>query len=256
MAIAWDRAAVIRTSIAEKIHAEGTAVGTTLKSTSPSIAEALGYTPLDFLFIDRQHGSPVYERLEEIVRAADVHDLPVLVRVPKDDLHLITYCLDIGVTGIMLPQTEDVDFVREAAEHVRYGDGRSLATTSRAAGFGSLDKDAYIDFVNEEVALIPQIESEAGAELVPELAEIEAVRSLAIGPGDLSYSMGVPAGSDEVLAVVDRLIDSATEHDCPIGSFVGTPEAIDRYAGRAAFLVYNSDVGLLTSHFNAVLGGE
>lgn len=86
-----------RSAFAATITDDRTAVGTTLKSASPDAAEALGYTPLDFLFVDRQHGTPVVETLADIVRAADLTDLSVIVRVPREDTSAVTILLDLGV---------------------------------------------------------------------------------------------------------------------------------------------------------------
>jgi len=240
-------------SLATSFEEDAPQIGTTLKSCSPAIAEALGFTPLEFLFVDRQHGFPVSERLEHVVRAADLHGLPVVVRVPKDDLSMITYFLDIGVSGVMLPQIEDPEILREASEHVRYHDGRSIATTSRAAGFGKIDRDQYVEHVNEELALIPQIETEAGVEVVDEVARLEASTAVAIGPGDLAKSMGVTSGGVEVKTAVDDIFDTVEANGCRAGTFVGDESGIDRYADRAAFVICNSDIGLLMSQYDDLL---
>lgn len=240
-------------SLATSFEEEKPQMGTTLKSCSPAIAEALGYTPLDFLFVDRQHGFPVFDRLEHIVRAADLNDIPVVVRVPKDDLSMITYFLDIGVSGVMLPQIEDPDIVREASEHVRFHDGRSIATTSRAAGFGDHDRGEYIDHVNEDLALIPQIETDAGVEIVDEVAQMEESTVVAIGPGDLAKSMGATPGGAEVGEAVNEIFDTVESNGSDAGIFVGGRSGIEQYEDRAAFLICNSDIGLLMSDFEGLL---
>jgi len=242
-----------RPSLAAELIDDRTSMGTTLKSVAPNMAEAMGHTPLDFLFIDRQHGSPVTDGIEHIIRAADLNALPVLVRVPTSDPSRITFLLDAGVTGIMLPQVEDPSFVAEANERIRYRDGRSIATTSRAAGFGGWDREAYVDHVNHDLALLPQIETRAGVEVVGEIARMEAVTSLAVGPGDLAKSLGVAPGSDDVLATIEEVFETAHANDCPVGIFVGDKKGIERYIDDATFLIYNSDVGLVTAHLNEVL---
>lgn len=245
-----------RTSFVQRLLAADPAVGTVLSSVSPALAEALGYTPLDFLFVDRQHGPPVTEGLEAIVRSADLTDTPVVVRVPRGDTSMITFLLDAGVRGIMLPQVADPAVVREASSHLRYGDGRSLASASRAARFGRVSKEDYADYVNDELALLPMIETEAGAAAVDEIAGMDEVTALAIGPGDLAWSLDVAMGSDAHRTAIDRIFEAGAANDCPVGIFVASPEDIDRYADRAAFVIYGSDVGILASHFEAVLGGE
>lgn len=243
-----------RSSLAARLLVDDLAIGTVLGSVSPTVAEALGYTPLDFLFVDRQHGSPVTEELEEIVRSADLTNTPVVVRVPRGDMSMITYLLDSGVRGIMLPQIEDAAAVRGASSHVRYSDGRSLASTSRAAKFGNVSKKDYADYVNEELALLPMIETEAGVDAADEIAVLDEVTALTIGPGDLAWSLDVTIGSDAHSAAIDRVFEVGTAHDCPVGIFVASPEDIERYADRAAFVIYGSDIGILSAHYHEVLG--
>lgn len=241
-------------SVREAIESDGPAIGTTLKSVAPNVAEALGTTPLDFLFVDRQHGSPVEEGLEHVVRAADVNDLPVIVRVPRGDTSMITYLLDIGVAGIMLPQIESTETVVEAGSHVRYRDGRSIATTSRAASFGAQPRERYVEYVDRDVALLPQLESEAGVEIAGEVADLAETTTIAIGPGDLSRSLGADPGDAVVEEAIDDVFDAANRSGCGAGIFVGDPAGIERYEDVASFVIYNSDVGLLMNHFEELLG--
>lgn len=244
------------TSLAAQITSDESIVGTNLKSVSPVMAEALSYTSLDFLFIDRQHGTPVMETLENIVRAADIQDVPVVVRTPKDDLSLITFLLDMGVRGIMPPMVEDPEFVREVSSHMRYKDGRSQGSYTRAARWGNVPRDRYGEYVNEDLALLPMIETAAGLDAVDELSGMEEVTSLTIGPGDLAHSVGVPRGSDEHYDVIDDIFERAEVNDCPVGLFTPSPEDVERYADRASFRIFGSDVTLASRTLEDVLGEE
>ena len=245
-----------RSSFAARVTDDRTAVGTTLKSASPDAAEALGYTPLDFLFVDRQHGTPVFETLSHIVRAADLTDLPVIVRVPRADSSEVTFLLDLGVRGIVIPQVETPEVVQEMSSHVRYADGRSLGSYTRAARFGNVPKDRYAAYVNEELALLPMIETVAGLDAVDDLASMDEVTALTIGPGDLAWSLGVPFDSEEHVEAIDEIFDRAAAYDCPVGIFAPTVAHVERDLDRAAFLVHSSDVSLATAHFETLLGND
>lgn len=166
---------------------------------------------------------------------------------------MITYLLDIGVSGIMLPQVEDPETVREASEHVRFRDGRSLSTTSRGANFGDTGRGRYIEHVNEELALIPQIETEDGVEVVDEVAQLAESTVVAIGPGDLAKSMGATPGGPEVDETIDAIFEIAGRNNYDAGIFVGDEVGIERYEDRASFIICNSDIGLLMSEFDRLL---
>ncbi|MFP8956605.1 HpcH/HpaI aldolase family protein [Natrialbaceae archaeon A-CW3] len=239
-----------RQSFAELVNRPELAMGTNLKSGSPVMAEALGYSDLDFLLIDRQHGSPLMEGLEEVVRAADLQDVPVVVRTPKDDTSMITYLLDTGVRGIMLPMVEDVETVREASAHMRYEDGRSLGSYTRAARFGNVPKPRYAEYVNEELALLPMIETTAGLDIVDELSSMPEVTALAIGPGDLAWSIGVPYDSPEHHDALDEIFEVAAANDCPVGTFAPAVSHVEQFRDRAAYLIHSSDVSITMGHFD------
>ena len=239
-------------SVRQVIERNEPAVGTTLKSIAPNNAEALGCTPLDFLFIDRQHGSVLHENLEHVVRAADLNDLPVIVRVPSDDLSIITYLLDVGVAGIMLPQIENPETVIEASKRTRFSDGRSIATTSRAAEFGACSSEEYVDYVNNEIALIPQLETQDGVGVASQVASLDESSFIAIGPGDLSKSLNADPSDEIVQSAIDDVFEAGSNHGCGTGIFVSEPSGISEY-DDAAFVIYNSDVGVVMDHFNRVL---
>lgn len=240
-------------SLARDLAGDELTVGTMLKSTSATMAEALGYTDVDFLFVDRQHGSPVLEKLEHVVRAADLNDLPVAVRVPRDDPSMITYLLDAGVRGVLLPQVESAEVVEEASTHVRYADGRSLGTTTRAARFGAIAKDDYVDYVDDALALCPMVETERGLENVDAIARSPGTTGLVIGPGDLSFSLGTEFGSPGFREAVDSILEAGARHDCPVGMFVMDEDELDRYAERLSFTIYGKDVRIVTDHVTEVV---
>lgn len=73
------------------------------------------------------------------------------LRVPREDMSLITIFLDSGVLGVILLQIEDTAVVREASSHTQYERGRSLASSSRATKFSHVSKADYADYVNNDL---------------------------------------------------------------------------------------------------------
>lgn len=240
-------------SLVKEIEADKLTVGTMLKSMSVNMAEALSYTDIDFIFVDRQHGSPVLEELEHITRAAELNDMPVVVRVPRDDMSMITYLLDVGARGIILPQVESVNTIEEASSHIRYADGRSLGTTTRAAHFGAIEKGDYIDYVDNSLAFCPMIETERGLENVEKIAASPKTTAIVIGPGDLSFSLDTEYGSTRFREAVDDIFDVAAQHGCPVGMFIMNEDELDLYADRASFAIYGQDVSIVTEHVTRVV---
>ena len=167
---------------------------------------------------------------------------------------MVTYLLDNGVRGIMVPQVEQVETVLRMSAHVRYRDGRSLGSTTRAAKFGNVPKPEYGEWVDEALALLPMVETAAGLEIVDDLARLDEVTAITIGPGDLAASLDTEFGSEAHQKAIDDVFAAAEAHDCPVGIFVGSETDLDQYRDRAAFVVYGSDIGLLAAEYQRVLG--
>lgn len=220
------------------------AIGTVIKSGSPNIVEALGYTDLDFVLIDRQHAAPGLETIENMLRAADLNDLPAIVRLPQEDLDLVSNVLDAGAGGVMLPQTETIDQVDRLAEHVRYDAGRSFSPNTRAGRFGHGGLD--FDTIDNALAVIPQIESRTGLDNVDAIAAHDAVTTLAIGPQDLSLSLGLDRESEAFNDALEELFAA----ECGAGTFVSGPDDLADFRGRAPFVACGSDIGLVTDVFS------
>ena len=81
-----------------------TLIGTIVSSTDPATAEVLTECGFDWLFIDAEHGPHETTDLLPVLRAVD-HRIPCIVRVPASEEIPIKKTLDIGVTGIIAPQT-------------------------------------------------------------------------------------------------------------------------------------------------------
>lgn len=222
-------------------------IGTFLGSKSPSLAESLGASALDFLVVDRQHASVDLETVEAIVRAADAGGLPVMVRMATTEFDFVNCILDAGTSALMIPQVESADDVRDVLDAARYDEGRSFSMGTRAGGFGTRDRSEYVEWVHEELGIVPQIETASALENVDEIAETAGVTALMIGPTDLSRSLGVSQDDDEFRTAIDRIVEAARSAECGVGTFVTSVEGLRTYREEMNFVVYGSDAVLIES---------
>lgn len=226
--------------------------GTFVKMNCPDAVEVLGLAGLDFIIIDTEHAPSDQLTLSHMLRAADCVGLPAVVRVPHSDDVNILKVLDMGAAGVQLPGIETAEAAREIVKASKYAPigCRGLSFSQRSARFGALDKFEYMKDSNENGVVVVHIENQYMAEHVEELCRIEEIDVLFIGPMDLSQSFGVPGnpGEPAVQAAIDRIIDTAARYQKPLGIFVGTKEAADRYEKRGVrYLVVGSDQSFLLS---------
>ena len=93
----------------EKVHHEHPCLGTFCFLTNGNAVEALAYTGLDFIIIDAEHGTVETEAVENLVRAAKLHDLTPFVRAKDCSRPAILKMLEAGAHGLVIPQIRTVE---------------------------------------------------------------------------------------------------------------------------------------------------
>ena len=226
--------------------------GTFVKMNCPTAVEILGHSGLDFIIIDGEHAPCDQNNLENLIRAADYVNLPVIVRVPfADDVNVLK-ALDIGAAGVQLPGIETVAQAGDIVKASKYAPvgRRGLSFAQRSACYGTLDKQEYMRDSNAHVVNVVHIENRAMAEQAGALCQIEDIDVLFIGPMDLSQSYGHPGNPSvpEVQAAIAHIIETAKKYKKPLGIFVGTAEAAQKYKAMGVqYLAVGSDAGFLLS---------
>src|SRR5690606_17792304 len=116
--------------------------------------------------------------------------------------------LDIGVQTLLVPFVQTAEEARAAVAATRYPPAgiRGISSSSRAAGFGRI-KD-YLHRAQEEICLIVQVESRSALDQIEEIASVDGIDCVFIGPNDLAASFG-HIGDWEQPIVQDALREAA-----------------------------------------------
>lgn len=179
--------------------------GIWIGSGTETAAEALSQIGFDWLLIDTEHGPVEAAAALPMLRAVSAGQTEPVVRVAWNDLVLIKRVLDFGAQTLMIPYVQSADEARAAVRATRYPpEGiRGVAGIHRAAQYGAIPD--YLNRANAEIALIIQVETRAAFEALDEIAAVEGVDAIFIGPADLSASMGHLGDSNhpEVVAAIE-----------------------------------------------------
>jgi len=177
----------------------GLALGTHVGGIAdPQIVEIIGLAGFDAAFIDMEHTSFDLRDIQLMVMAAERVGVTPIVRTPGFDPAFILRLLDMGVQGIQVPHVSSAETAREAVKAVRYppqGE-RGIAAASRAADFGKTRLLDHMAASNREITLACMIEDMEAVEHIDEIAAVDGVDLLAVGPSDLSRSLGVSGQPD------------------------------------------------------------
>ncbi|MCC6492792.1 MAG: hypothetical protein IT424_07210 [Pirellulales bacterium] len=193
-------------------------VGVTLSDSS--VVEALA-PAVDFVWIDLEHSHLSYESVHSHLIAARAGGVAALVRVRNSDVAHIKPILDIGADGVIVPQVRSAEEVKAVVEMCRYApQGRRGYGPRRAAAYGRLGGPDFMRASNERVFVAVQIENLDALENLDDIAAIQGLDSLALGPYDLAVSLGhaEELRHPEALEAMRRIVAVAKR----AGKYVGT----------------------------------
>ena len=223
-------------------------VGTWISSASPLVAEAVGIAGFDWGVIDMEHAPLDMMDLVHVLQALSATKMVPVVRVPWNDTVTVKRVLDAGATTVLFPFVQGADEAARAVAATRYPPQgvRGMATMSRATRYGT--NAHYWKTANQHMGVIVQLETVQAVRRLEEIAAVEGVDALFIGPADLSASMGHIGQPTHpaVLELMAQAVERAKACGVPIGTIGGSPEAVALYrAARFDFVALSSDLGLL-----------
>ncbi|GAB3053097.1 4-hydroxy-2-oxoheptanedioate aldolase [Intrasporangium mesophilum] len=237
-------------ALARAVRNGDTTLGTFVGAASAVIAEVCAAAGFDWLLLDLEHGAGGEEQVRDVVPVAGAYGVPTVVRVETDSRIRIGRVLDSGAAGIMLPRMDSALQVSRALTHLRFpplGD-RGVATYNRACRFG-LDPGA-LDRADEQILVIVQIESAAAVEAADEIAALDGVDVLFIGPRDLSHDLGVPGDTTAVVftEALETVLAAGKRHGKACGLLVSDGvAAAQRLEQGWTFVAIGSDSTLLAA---------
>ena len=197
----------------ELIAEKGNAIGTFLGVTTVPIMECLGYTGLDFVIIDTEHGPYDTETMSDLIKAAELGGMAPVVRIADGTHKEIQRAVDNGAQGIIVPCLRSVEDFKKAVDLAKFAPiGNRGFIKARGSGFGneswaSGSLTEYMENSNERVLMLPQCETKEALDNIEEIVAIEGLDGIFIGPFDLSICMGIPAQFDhpDFIAALERV---------------------------------------------------
>jgi 4-hydroxy-2-oxoheptanedioate aldolase len=177
-------------TLKEKIKSGETVHGSWLNLGSNVSAEIMGHSGFDWLLIDLEHGVGGEEMmLHQLQVLASVPVTPI-VRTCEASRGRIQQILDSGAHGIMFPQIQSSKEAMDATKLMYYPPKgtRGMAKITRATQFGK-NAQRYIDELDKQLIGIVQIETVGALQQIEDIAKLEEVDVLFVGPTDLSIAL-------------------------------------------------------------------
>jgi 4-hydroxy-2-oxoheptanedioate aldolase len=214
---------------------------------SAAIVEMCAYAGFDCIVIDNEHGAADLETTEHMLRAARASGITPIVRCFAQDIARV---LDMGASGVQIPMVDSAEQARALVQRVRYPSlgQRGSAFSSRAAGYGAFGGEPHTQRSNAGIALIVMLETPQAVANAAEIAAVDGVDAVFVGPNDLSHTMGY--GSDwacvPVQAAIEKAIRAAVAAGKCAGTLALTPQDTAKLASWGANYLLNVTTSIFT----------
>ena len=247
-------------TVRKKMLAGEKTLGTFMAIGSGTAAECIGLAGFDYVIIDTEHGPFNPDSAIDYIRAARLYGAAPFVRVQDTSRAAILKMLDGGAMGLIIPQINTVDEVRQVVSHGKYAPaGNRGVAPGVGTGFWAEDWAQHglaqtFETANRETMLFPQCETPGCLEHIEEIAAIDGVDGIFVGPFDLSVAMGIPLNFEhpDFKAALRRILDACKAAGKPTIIYAGTIEDAKKYFEMGfGSVAYNQDGFMLIEAYKA-----
>ena len=196
-------------------------VGSFHEFRDPLLIEAVCRIGFDFVVLEHQLGLRDPSQLEYLIRAADITDTPVLVRVGLEcDQGFVSRVLSAGAMGLVASFDGSVASAERLASWMLYPPKGQRAPGYCRGGtgyrnripwmFGS-EEDQRMVRANEDVVLVLRFETKLAIDNVRDIMAIDGVTAVMPSPGNICTNLCIQPGSSELQRIIANLHAAARE---------------------------------------------
>ena len=204
--------------------------GSTVVGTSGSASvdiTMLADSGFDFILLDTQHAPVEIHQLIPTVQAMRGKKAAPIIRVSSNRPDLIGFALDAGARGIIVPMIntkEDATAMVKASKYFPLGERSNSGVRGEWGEFK--DYRSYLDMVNEELVIIPMIETQQAIDNLDDILGVPGIDVLLVGPSDLSIELGVPLdySCDTYQQGLDKIAAACKKHGVVPGMYFIPPD--------------------------------
>lgn len=228
-------------------------LGTWLSLGSPVVAELAALCGFDWALLDLEHGCAGEAALPEQLRALRGSGTRGVVRVGAPHPDLIARVLDWGAQGLMVPHVNTAAAAEAVVRAMHYpprGE-RGFSRTVRAHDYGLRAPES-----TPPPPFLAQIETRDAVNRAAEIARVDGLDVLFVGPADLQHDLRQHAASvtEDFEACLLRVVEAAHAAGKAAGLLVRDPAELPlRVKQGFTHVAVQSDVALLRDAFQKIL---
>jgi len=202
------------------------------------LSRTIARAGFDWICIDCEHGNIADAEMHDSVHAVASCNVSPIVRIPANEGWMVKRALDAGAHGIIVPllySVEDAKRLVQSAKFPPFGK-RGFGSPFSMGAFdikGELSGFDYMKNANEHLLTIVQIETKEALECVEEIAKVDGIDVLFIGPWDLGNNIGHPVTgkfAPELEEAIARILKAAQAAGKKSGIYCPSGDVARQYA--------------------------
>lgn len=217
--------------------------------------EILGVAGFDWILLDGEHSpNDVATFIPQLMALKDSPSAPVVRPTSNNEVEL-KRLLDAGFYNFLVPFVESAEEAQRAVRATRYPPQgiRGVSVSQRSNRYGTVP--GYFQGINDQICVMLQIESRAGVAAARDIASVEGVDCIFVGPSDLAAGYGHlgNAAHPEVQDAIAHVFADAKTCGKPIGILAPVEADARRYMDMGAtFVAVGSDLGVFRAATQAL----
>ncbi len=245
--------------VKQKLADGKTVFGCFIPPASAVTVEILALAGFDFVLLDAEHGPISPESAYPMILAAESRGVPAFARIGQNDKQVILKFLDLGISGVMVPQVNNAAQAEQAVAATKFvpRGTRGLAG-GRAFNYG-LKQSApeMVTILNDRVLTIIQFEHKDALEHLDDILGVPDLDILFVGPNDLAQSLGLPGqpGHPDVTKMGDEVVARAKSRGVKLGTVAADAASALAARARGFDMIVANSPGLLASAARAYITG-
>jgi len=212
------------------------------------VASIAGGAGFDWLVIDGEHAPNDLRSIVAQLLALQSSPAEAVVRPPVDEPWMLKQLLDAGARTLLVPMVDTPEQAAAVVRAVRYppkGIRGMGAALGRVSDFGR--RSDYATRADDDICLLVQAETPTAMGNLADIAAVDGVDGIFVGPADLSACMGLPLTSPEVQRTIEDGIATIRAAGKPAGILTFDHDLNRRYLDLGAtFVAVGADVTALS----------
>ncbi|WP_292991358.1 aldolase/citrate lyase family protein [Mycobacterium sp.] len=215
----------------------------------PAIAAACGY---DAVYVDLEHTSTSLDTAAMLCASALGAGISGLVRVPSHDPSVIARVLDNGAVGIIVPHVNSKSEAQAVVAAARFPPvgHRSISGPNAVSGYQPRPAPELTATLERRTVVAVMIETPSAVEASDDIAGVEGVDMVLLGPSDLTAEMGIHGQyeNEHFHHAVESVAAACRSHGVALGvAGIRSVDLLDRFVGLGLrFISAGTDVGMMT----------